>query len=88
MVLMCGAAQCALGTTISEAKLLPDGGHPSLLSKVVTYAAPDFFYIEEDDQTSGIRVERAAHGFVVGARVNVSGTLGTNANGERSLLNC
>jgi hypothetical protein len=78
----------ARGTTISEAKLLADGEHVSLTLKVVTYAAADFFYIEEDTRVGGIRVERPGHGLVPGVRANVSGTISTNTNLERFISQC
>jgi hypothetical protein len=78
----------ARGTTIPEAKLLADGEHVGLSLKVVTYAATDFFYIEEDSRTGGIRVERPGHGLVPGVRANVSGTISTNTNSERFISQC
>jgi hypothetical protein len=50
--------------TILVAKLRPDSPTESftLSGKVVTYAATDFFYIEEDGRNMGIRVEKTAHG--------------------------
>jgi len=73
---------------VSEAKLLPDGEQVLLLGKVVTYAAADFFYIEEDSTVSGIRVEKQDHGLTPGIRANVKGTLSTNADLERFITQC
>jgi formylglycine-generating enzyme required for sulfatase activity len=53
---------------------------------VVTYAAADFFYIEEDSRCMGIRVEKTAHGLLVGMRADVVGTMKTNTNRERYIL--
>jgi len=69
--------------TAARAKLMGNGGSISLTSKVVTYAAPDFFYVEEDTRESGIRVDKAGHGLAVGARASVGGTVETNPDGER-----
>ena len=50
---------------------------------MVSAAFPDSFYLEADDRSSGIRVERPAHGLSVGMRAEVTGTVKTNADGER-----
>ena len=50
---------------------------------VVTAVFPDFFYIETEDRSRGIRVDKVDHGLSVGAQVDVTGTEGTNADGER-----
>ena len=46
-------------------------------------AASDYFYIESDDRTSGIRVQKEGHGLQHGVRVDVTGLLKTNTDGER-----
>ena len=71
------------GITIAQAKSLPDGSQANLPQGIVSAAFSDFFYIESLDRVSGIRVEKAAHGLSVGDRVAVSGSILTNADGER-----
>lgn len=71
-----------LGVTVSGAKLLADGQPVTLTAKVVTYAAAEFLYIEEDDRSMGIRVEKSAHGLSAG-RADVSGTIRTSNDAER-----
>jgi hypothetical protein len=68
-------SQHAWGMSISDAKLLSDGGSVALLQKAVTYSSTDFFYIEEDGRHVGIRVDKVAHGLAVGMRADVSGTI-------------
>ncbi len=68
---------------IGEAKLLPNGATAMLFSKVVTANFGGYFYIEETDRSSGIKVNRAG-GPPVGSVVNVSGILNT-VNGEREM---
>ncbi|MCL5102870.1 MAG: SGNH/GDSL hydrolase family protein [Armatimonadetes bacterium] len=50
---------------------------------VISAAFPDFFYVESDNRSSGLRVDKAAHGLAVGLRVDASGKIATNADGER-----
>ena len=85
-LLLVVSACAASGMTISDAKLLPDNSSVSLPAKVVTYAAADFFYIEEDSRCMGIRVEKTAHGLTVGMRADVSGDMKTNDSRERYIL--
>jgi len=54
-----------------------------ITGKIITRDWTDYLYIEEDDRSSGIRVEKTAHGHVKGERVDVVGTLATNGDGER-----
>lgn len=84
-LLLVVSACAAAGMTIPDAKLLPDNSSVSLSAKTVTYAGADFFYIEEDSRCMGIRVEKSAHGLMVGVRADVSGTMKTNGNNERYL---
>lgn len=77
--------------TTADAKLQPDGTLVSVAGKVATSAIGDFagfFYVEEPDRSSGIRVALSpgsVAGLARGSVVNVIGTLGTAANGERQL---
>ncbi len=79
----CGAVY---GMDIADAKRLPDNSSVSLPAKVVTYAATDFFYIEEDSRCMGIRVEKTAHGLTVGMRADVAGIMKTKTSRERYIL--
>ena len=83
LIWLVGLSSGAFGTTISEAKLLPDGEPVTLSQKVVTYASDHFFYIEEDSRVCGIRVEKLSHGLSVGMRADVLGFTQTDANKER-----
>ena len=49
---------------------------------VVSAAWPDFFYIEDDDRFTGIRVDKVGHGLTAGMRADVVGWLRTNPDGE------
>ena len=80
------SACAAAGMTISDAKLLPNDSSVSLSAKVVTYAAANFFYIEEDGRNVGIRVDWNAHLLTVGMRADVTGNMKTDANRERYIL--
>lgn len=76
---------------ISEAKLLPDDTLVSVSGKIATSASPGFatfFYLEEEDRYSGIRVAASpgsVSGLAVGSVVNVIGRLGTTPAGERQI---
>lgn len=69
--------------TLAEAKLLPDGVILCVDGAVVSAKWNDFLYMEADDRSSGIRVDKTAHGLSDKIRVNVEGTIRTNADGER-----
>lgn len=76
--------------SISAAKALRDGTYVSIGGRIATTSEGDFsgfFYIEEEDRSSGIRVavSGAVSGLLQGSVVNVIGTLGTTAEGERCL---
>lgn len=76
---------------ISDVKLLEDGVYVSISGKVATTAATDyssFFYIEDRNRGSGIRVTvpAAVTGLIRGNVVNVIGTLATLASGERHIV--
>ena len=76
---------------VSAAKLLQDGTFASISGKIATTSETDFsgfFYIEEADRSSGIRVAVPAGpiaGLARGSTVNVIGTMGTTSAGERQL---
>lgn len=70
-------------SSISEAKRLGDGSFVVLAAEVVTYASASAFYLESGSRACGVRVEKAGHGLAVGMKAQVSGTMRTNADGER-----
>ncbi len=72
--------------TVSAAKALSDDTSVTLNGKIVTYTAADFFYVEEDNRTMGIRVEKSDHGLEIGFRTDVTGVMKTNAHKERYIL--
>ncbi len=78
-----GADEYVPATTINGAKSGPDGRGADLSGVVVTATFDGFFYVEADDRSCGIRVEKAAHGLAVGDRVDVVGTVQTNSDEER-----
>ncbi len=67
---------------IHEIKAQPDGTFVAVAGKVVTAGFGTFFYIEEPDGSSGIRVDSLV-GFTPGSLVTVTGIIGTSSNGER-----
>ncbi len=87
-LLCCALPGFAADISISSAKLLPDSTNTtiSISSKVVTYAAADYFYIVEDNQIMGIRVEKVGHGLSVGMRADITGTMTTTTDNERAIL--
>ena len=64
---------------VTDLKKLADGATAQMTGKVVTAKFNGYFYAEESDRTSGIRVTGDAN---VGDRVDVLGTMGT-VGGER-----
>ncbi|MCX6344676.1 MAG: SUMF1/EgtB/PvdO family nonheme iron enzyme [Armatimonadetes bacterium] len=88
LLIWCAVPSFAVDISISAAKLMPDSTTTSvsLKAKVVTYAAANYFYIEEDNRNMGIRVEKTAHGLTVGMRADVIGAMKTNASKERAIL--
>ena len=71
------------GGAIWSVKDEADGTSVSITGNMVTYVATDFFYVEQDNLTCGIRVHKDAHGLSLGMRASVSGTIETNDDGER-----
>ncbi|MEI6916542.1 MAG: hypothetical protein WCL39_15510, partial [Armatimonadota bacterium] len=71
--------------SVAGAKQQPDGAFVYLTGKIVTYAGPEFVYIEEDDRSCGIRIEKIRPGTMTGMRVDIKGTLQTYAELERSI---
>lgn len=67
---------------IGEARGLANGSPVILFQKVVTADIGTYFYIEEPDRSSGLKVNRTSP--PVGSLVNVSGSMNT-VNGEREV---
>ncbi|MHB9037503.1 MAG: SGNH/GDSL hydrolase family protein [Armatimonadota bacterium] len=85
--LVAAQAQGALSSTpklsLLAVKNASDQTDIAISGYMITAAFPDFFYIESDNRTLGLRVNKPAHGLDVGTRVYVSGKIKTNADGER-----
>lgn len=71
--------------SLSDMKRLADTAWAAGNGLIVTSVFPDYFYVESDDRSSGLRVEKTAHGLSVGKRADLIGTMRTNADGERYL---
>jgi len=84
--LIYGAQPSAAGISIPAAKMLPDNNLVGLSARVVTYAGPDLFYVEEDSRSGGIRVVKTGHTLAVGMRADVTGLIKTNTCLERYIL--
>jgi len=69
----------------SDAKKVADAGTAELSAITVTAVFPDFFYVESSDRVSGIRVNKANHGVLVGDKVDFSASPVTADNGERCI---
>jgi hypothetical protein len=67
-----------------DTKLQPNDVTLSCHDGIVSLALADAFFMETQDRVAGIRVNLAGHGFAVGTRVNVVGTLDTSG-GERCI---
>lgn len=86
-----GVPTPTVAANLNAAKALPDGTFVSVAGKIATSASGDFanfFYIEEEGRFAGIRVAAPPGpiaGLARGSVVNVLGTLGTTAAGERQL---
>lgn len=70
-------------STLKDARLAPGGYPANMIGTVVTAAFPDFFYVESDNRTAGIRVNSVGHALTQGMRVDVTGSLTTNTDSER-----
>lgn len=64
----------ALVATIGDVRAMPPGSPVAVPARVVTGSYTGFFYIEESDRSSGIRVQWP-QGFAPGTMVKVTGTL-------------
>ena len=72
--------------SISDVKVASDGAVIKGGDAVVTAAFDGFFYIESDDRSSGIRVNKMAHGIAPGTSADVMGKVGLTADGERCII--
>ena len=87
IVLIFTQMPCFGAISVSDAKKLVDDQPVTLTTKTITYAAADFFYIEEDSRCMGIRVDMPAHGLAVGMKADVTGAIMTDdTNRERYIL--
>lgn len=69
--------------SIPEIKISPNGASVATQSAIVSAAFSGYFYIENDNRSCGIRVNKTGHGLSVGMRADITGTVLTNADGER-----
>lgn len=69
--------------TIAQVKMSPDGTEVNLTAKSVSFAQTDLFYIEEEDRSCGLLVAKPDHKLAAGFKADVTGTMKTNADGER-----
>ncbi|MCE5313520.1 MAG: choice-of-anchor Q domain-containing protein [Armatimonadota bacterium] len=70
-------------SSIVQARQAQDGCQTDITGALISAAFANFYYIESDDRLCGIRVEQAGHDVNVGDRVDISGVIRTNADGER-----
>ena len=63
--------------TIAQARAHPDGTWVAVRYKVATGAFPSYYYIQEPDRSSGMRVAAGGH-YGPGYEMTVAGTLGTS----------
>jgi hypothetical protein len=77
---------------LDAAKTLPDGRYVGIAGKIATSGTPDFggfFYLEEADRSSGIRISVPfwpVPGLMEGSIVQVTGVTGTTPDGERQIV--
>lgn len=72
--------------TIDAARALPDGALLSIEGKVVGRRFDGYFYMQEPDRTSGIRVVSSSTAAEPGTTVNVIGAVGTLPTGEKQIV--
>lgn len=70
----------------ADAKGTGEGVGIALSAETVTAAFLDFFYIEAQDRSSGIRIEKSGHGIGAGMRVDVNGSAHVNPDGEACVV--
>jgi hypothetical protein len=70
--------------SIDDFKLAPENTLVDLEGSIISAAWDNEFYVETDDRSFGIRVEKPLHGLTDdNHRANVDGILRTDSNGER-----
>ena len=69
--------------TIQDAKAAPNNTPVDLPSEIVSAAFSGFFYVEADNRSHGVRVDKAGHTLGLGKRARVAGVIKTNSDGER-----
>ena len=72
-----------LGFGVSGAKGLTNGTSLTVPGAIVTAIFTGYFYMETENRESGIRVDWSGTMPNIGQKVDVTGTLSTNGNGER-----
>ena len=77
------AADPPTATSIVDAKLAANGNPVSITGAIITATGGNSFYIEADDRSSGISVQKNAHGLKAGMRANITGTVETDGDQER-----
>jgi hypothetical protein len=90
VLLLCACGGLARASAISDVKLLPNGGYREVyFDAIVTYSAANYFYIQQENGTCGIRVDIAGHGMYPGTLVSLRGYAYTKPdNLERYLAGC
>jgi parallel beta-helix repeat protein len=79
-----GADECWLKAgSVRDAKATANGMMAEMSGSIVSAAFPNHFYIEAEDRSSGIRVEKAGHELEAGMTSFISGAIGTNNDGEK-----
>lgn len=68
--------------SIKSAKALPTGTLAGIRDAIVTAAFEDYFYIESEDRSMGIRVHKTGHEILPNSKVTIYGTIATY-HGER-----
>lgn len=69
--------------SVPNAKAAANGAVITGTDAIVTAAFQNFFYVENSDRSSGIRIERVAHGLNVGTTAAIAGKITTNSDGEK-----
>jgi len=72
-----------LWPALLNAKSLGDDASFNLEAAIVTAAFTGFFYVEADDRSYGIRVDKPDYSLTPGMRARVEGKIRTNGDGER-----
>lgn len=79
-----GADECWLkAASVGDAKATANGMMAEMSGSIVSAEFPNYFYIEAEDRSSGIRVEKAGHELEAGMTSFIAGAIGTNEDGEK-----